>query len=91
MATTTIKVETSVRDRLAALAQERGVTMGALLGEVASRLEREAFFRIARAQLEQLRDADPGGWATDRAESRGWQAGTDRDALRGDAEPGWWE
>jgi len=91
MSSTTIKVDTAVRDRLAALARERGTTMGALLTEATERLEREAFFARARQQLESLRQDDPDAWEADRAESRTWQAGTDRDTLTRDDEPGWWE
>jgi predicted DNA-binding protein len=91
MSTTTIKVESGVRDRLAALARERGTTMGALLAEATEHLEREAFFTRAREQLERLRQEDPGAWEADRAESRSWQAGTDRDTLGRDDEAGWWE
>ncbi len=35
-------------------------------------------------QLEKLRQEDPDAWAADRAESRSWQAGTDRDTLATD-------
>jgi predicted DNA-binding protein len=91
MPTTTIKVDTAVRDRLALLAQERGTTMGNLLAEITERLERQAFFARAREQLERLRDADPGEWERNAAESRIWHEGTDRDALSLDDEPGWWE
>lgn len=88
---TTIKVDAAVRDRLAVLAHDRGTTMGRMLAEVADRLEREAFFERARAQLDELRAADPGEWDRDRAESAGWQRGTDSDALALHDAPGWWE
>jgi hypothetical protein len=91
MTSTTIKVDSGVRDRLAALARERGTTMGALLAEATDRLEREAFFARAREQLDRLREQDPDGWAANRAESRSWQAGTDRDTLSREDEAGWWE
>jgi antitoxin MazE7 len=91
MPTTTIKVDSAVRDRLALLARERGTTMGSLLAEVAEQLERQAFFARAREQLDRLRDANPDEWKRDRTESRAWQEGTDRDALSLDDEPGWWE
>jgi predicted transcriptional regulator len=91
MSTTTIKVDSAVRDRLAVLARERGTTMGALLAEAAEGLEREAFFARARAQLEQLRQDDPDAWEADRAESRQWQSGTDRDSLSREDDAGWWE
>jgi hypothetical protein len=91
MSTTTIKVDSTVRDRLAVLARDRGTTMGALLAEAADALERQAFFDRARAQLEKLQREDPEAWAADRAESRTWQAGTDGDTLSAADEPGWWE
>jgi hypothetical protein len=91
MSSTTIKVDTTVRDRLAVLARERGTTMGALLAEATDALERQAFFSRAREQLARLQREDPDSWAADRAESRSWQAGTDRDTLSRDDEPGWWE
>jgi hypothetical protein len=37
MAVTTIKVDTSVRDRLATLAAERGTTIGGLVAELAGK------------------------------------------------------
>jgi predicted transcriptional regulator len=91
MGSTTIKVDSTVRDRLAILANERGTTMGALLAEATERMERETFFAQARRQLEELREQDPTAWANDRAESRSWQAGTDGDTLSRDDAPGWWE
>ena len=91
MSTTTIKVDSTVRDRLAVLARERGTTMGALLAEATERLERETFFTRARDQLVRLREDDPDAWHADRAESRAWQAGTDRDTVSRDDEVGWWQ
>jgi len=91
MITTTIKVESTVRDRLAVLARDRGTTMGALLADVTEQLERDAFFARAHAQLDRLRQEDPDGWEQDRAESLSWQAGTDRDTLSRQDDSGWWE
>lgn len=91
MTATTIKVDSSIRDRLAALASARGTTMGSLLAEATEQLERAEFFATARRQLEELRRSDPAGWRADRAESGEWQHGTDRDALAHQDEPGWWE
>lgn len=65
--------------------------MGALLAEATEALERQAFFARAQEQLTRLRDEDPDAWAADRAESRSWQAGTDRDTLSNDDADGWWE
>lgn len=65
--------------------------MGRMLAEVADRLEREAFFARARAQLDGLRVTDPKEWERDRAESDSWQRGTDSDTLALHDAPGWWE
>jgi post-segregation antitoxin (ccd killing protein) len=60
--TTTIRVPVQTRDRLAAQARERGVSIGALLTELATRAEREAIFRAERdatraeAALQAVRD-----------------------------------
>jgi predicted transcriptional regulator len=91
MTTTTIKVDSAVRDRLSVLARERGTTMGALLAEATDSLERQSFFARAHAQLDRLRRETPEEWDQDRAESRSWQAGTDRDTLSSADEAGWWE
>jgi predicted transcriptional regulator len=91
MTTTTIKVDSAVRDRLAVLARERGTTMGALLAEATERLEREAFFARAHEQLEAFRRDEPSAWEGDRADAADWQKGTDRDTLTNQDEPGWWE
>jgi hypothetical protein len=46
--TTTIRVPVQTRDRLAAQARERGVSIAALLTELASRAEHEAIFHAER-------------------------------------------
>ncbi|WP_343574399.1 antitoxin [Mycobacterium sp.] len=46
--TTTIRVPVQTRDRLAAQARERGVSIAALLTELATRTEHEAIFRAER-------------------------------------------
>ena len=46
--TTTIRVPVQTRDRLAAQARERGISIAALLAELATRIEREAMFRAER-------------------------------------------
>ena len=62
--TTTIRVSVQTRDRLAAQARERGVSIAALLTELASHAEREAIFRAecettrAEAAAEAVRDED---------------------------------
>jgi hypothetical protein len=62
--TTTIRVSIRTRDRLAAQAQERGISIAAFLTELASRAEREAIFRAERdatraeATVDAVRDED---------------------------------
>lgn len=62
--TTTIRVATSTRDRLAAHARERGISIATLLAELAARAEQEAFFQAERdatradADLRAVRDED---------------------------------
>lgn len=46
--TTTIRVPVHTRDRLASQARDRGISLAALLTELASRAEHEAFFRAER-------------------------------------------
>jgi len=46
--TTTVRVTVQTRDRLAAQARERGMSISALLAELAGRAEREAMFSAER-------------------------------------------
>ena len=46
--TTTVRVSVRTRDRLAAQARERGISMAALLADLAARADREAIFRAER-------------------------------------------
>ncbi len=46
--TTTIRVSVETRDRLAAQARERGLSIAVLLADLAARVEREAIFRAER-------------------------------------------
>ncbi len=46
--TTTVRVSVQTRDRLAAQARERGVSISALLAELAGRADREAMFSAER-------------------------------------------
>jgi hypothetical protein len=62
--TTTIRVPVQTRDRLAAQARERGISIAALLTELATRAEHEAIFRAERdatradAAVQAVRDED---------------------------------
>ncbi|ORW93954.1 antitoxin [Mycobacterium sp. IEC1808] len=65
--TTTIRVPVQTRDRLAAQARQRGISLAALLSELATRTEREAIFRAEReaTRIDANRDAT-------RDEDRDW-------------------
>src|SRR5271166_5250588 len=62
MPSTTIKVDKAVRDRLAAVAEARGMTMGALLDVESHRLEIEQRWTEIEAGCERLQREDPRGW-----------------------------
>jgi hypothetical protein len=72
MTVTTIKVDTEVRDRLASVARDRGVTMSGLLRDICSELESRQRWAIIEASYERLRREDPDGWAEYVAELRAW-------------------
>lgn len=62
---TSIEVDTSVRDRLAEVASAAGISMAALLRDVAGELELEDRMRwtLIEAACQRLRDERPGEWA----------------------------
>lgn len=67
--TATIRVRRETRDVLAALARERGVSLAALLAQIADERHREAIWRSEREAAR--RDAQrPGA----QAEAREWEA-----------------
>lgn len=63
VSTTTIKVDSTIRDRLAHLARARGTTMGALLSDVTARLETEQRWSDIEAAYERMQREDPDGWS----------------------------
>jgi hypothetical protein len=73
MPTTTIKVESDIRDRLARLARIRRITMGALLGDVVDRLETEQRWSEINEAYDRLQSQDPAGWADYLGELAAWQ------------------
>lgn len=62
MSTTTIKVDRTVRDRLACIARARGTTMGALLDAESRRLEAEQRWTEIETAYERIQRDDPAGW-----------------------------
>lgn len=76
MPTTTIKVDSATRDRLAHLARARGTTMSALLSDVAERLETEQRWCDIEAAYERMQREDPDGWAEYLDELAEWEVST---------------
>lgn len=63
-ATTTIRVPIPTRDRLAAQARQRGISIGALLEELSQQAERQSAFEaermatLADAKMAEIQDED---------------------------------
>ena len=76
MSVTTIKVESVVRDRLAAVARARGTTMAALLETESRRLESEVRWSAIEDAYARMQREDPRGWREYLAELHEWDAGT---------------
>lgn len=74
MTVTTIKVDTTVRQRLAQVARARGTTMGALLEAVAEGLEADQCWIEIEAAYTRLQNDDPAGWTDYLAELAEWGA-----------------
>lgn len=74
MSTTTIKVDTAVRDRLADVARARGTTMTALLYDMSLDLQAQQEWGDIEAAYERLQRDDPQGWAEYVAELAEWDA-----------------
>lgn len=79
MTTTSIKVDSAVRDRLLRIAKARGTTMGALLDEESRRLEDERLWERIEAGYESFQRDDPNGWREYLAELAEWEAFGDPD------------
>jgi len=73
MPTTTIKVDTAVRDRLASVARARGVTMAALLQQIALQLQAEQEWTEIEAAYGRLRET-PEAWDRYVADLAAWDA-----------------
>lgn len=76
MPTTTIKVDSAVRDRLTQLARARGTTMSALLSDVAEQLETEQRWSDIEAAYQRMQHQDPDGWIEYLDELAEWEAST---------------
>jgi len=84
---TTIKVDPSVRDRLAQVARARGVSMGILLDVESQRLLREQRWREIKDAYRRLQE-DPDSWQGYLDELAEWESGvTDADVTAGEDWP----
>lgn len=73
---TSLKVSSEVRDRFAAAAKVRGLTVRALLDQLSRQVADMAMMEQAARQMSQLRETDPDAWNDYLAEGRRWEEGT---------------
>ena len=81
MSDTTIRVDSAVRDRLRALADEEHVTLGDLIGRLAEREQYQREMRRANEVMDRMRREDPGAWQEYLSELHAFEAGTAGDGL----------
>jgi len=81
MSDTTIRLDSAVRDKLRALADEDHVTLGELLARLAEREQYQREMRRANLVMERMEREDPQAWRDYLAELRGFEGGTARDGL----------
>ncbi len=73
---TSLKVPSEVRDRFAAAAKVRGLTVRALLDQLSRQVADTTLMEQAARQMSQLREADPDAWNDYLADGRRWEEGT---------------
>jgi hypothetical protein len=81
MSDTTIRLDSTVRDKLRALADEDHVTLGDLLARLAERERYQREMRRANDIMDRMRREDPPAWQEYVAELRTFEAGTASDGL----------
>jgi hypothetical protein len=81
MSDTTIRLDSTVRDKLRALADEDHVTLGDLLTRLAEREQYQREMRRANEVMERMQREDPQAWQDYLSELRGFEGGTARDGL----------
>jgi hypothetical protein len=81
MTDTTIRLDSAVRDKLRALADEDHVTLGDLLNRLAEREKYQREMRRANEVMDQMRRDEPVGWQEYLSELHGFEAGTAHDGL----------
>ena len=88
MSETTIRVDSTVRDRLRVLADEDHVTLGDLLSRLAEREQYQRDMRRANEVMDRMQREDPEAWQEYVTDLRVFEAGTARDGLTAGA-PDW--
>jgi hypothetical protein len=88
MSDTTIRLDSAVRDKLRALAEEDHVTLGDLLARLAEREQYQREMRRANGVMERMQRDDPQAWQDYLSELHGFEGGTVRDGLS-DASAEW--
>lgn len=81
MSETTIRVDSTIRDKLRALADEDHVTLGDLLSRLAEREQYQRDMRRANAAMDQMQRQDPAAWQEFMSGLHAFEAGTVRDGL----------
>jgi hypothetical protein len=81
MSETTIRLDSTVRDKLRALADEDHVTLGDLLRRLTEREQYQRDMRRANEVMDRMQREDPAAWQEYISELRAFEAGTARDGL----------
>ncbi|MGH3276085.1 MAG: hypothetical protein ACRDNZ_17385 [Streptosporangiaceae bacterium] len=81
MTDTTIRLDSAVRDKLRALANEDHLTLGDLLGRLAEREVYQRDMRRANEVMDRMRRENPEGWQEYLSEFQVFSEGTAGDGL----------
>jgi len=81
MSDTTIRLDSAIRDKLRALADEDHVTLGDLLSRLAEREQYQREMRRANEVMDRMQGEAPGAWQEYLSELRTFEAGAARDGL----------
>ena len=81
MSDTTIRLDSALRDKLRALAEEDHITLADLLSRLAEREQYQREMRRANEVMDRMRGEDPAAWQEYLSELNAFEAGTARDGL----------
>jgi hypothetical protein len=81
MSDTTIRLDSAVRDKLRALADEDHVALGDLLGSLAERERYQREMRRANDLMDTMRREDTAAWQEYQSELDAFDVGTARDGI----------